>query len=161
MKVLDLQCRHGHVFEGWFGSEDDFQSQRERGLVQCPLCADDHIDKRLSAPRLNLGARAPADNRALDAVQSSSVHTPSAVDAARGMSPAVQAAWLALSRKIMAHTVDVGAGFVDEARRIHHGEAPERAIRGQATPDEAVQLLEEGIAVLPLALPVAAKETLQ
>ena len=60
MKVLDLQCRHGHVFEGWFGSEDDFQSQRERGLVQCPMCADSHIEKRLSAPRLNLGASAPA-----------------------------------------------------------------------------------------------------
>lgn len=60
MKVLDLQCRQGHVFEGWFASEDDFQGQKQRGLVQCPLCADDHIEKRLSAPRLNLGAREPA-----------------------------------------------------------------------------------------------------
>ena len=58
MKVLDLQCQHAHSFEGWFGSEDDFQSQLARGLVQCPLCGDAHITKMLSAPRLNLsGAR--------------------------------------------------------------------------------------------------------
>lgn len=157
MKVLDLQCRHGHVFEGWFASEDDFQGQRTRGLVQCPMCADDHIDKRLSAPRLNLGAREPAAPAKAEA----GAAVPVAVDAAGGLPPAVQAAWLALSRKIVAHTEDVGARFADEARRMHHGETSERAIRGQATPDETLQLLEEGIPVLPLALPVAAKETLQ
>lgn len=75
--------------------------------------------------------------------------------------PALQAAWLALARKVVASTEDVGERFAQEARRMHHGEVEERAIRGQATPDEAVQLLEEGIAVMPLPLPVAAKETLQ
>ena len=156
MKVLDLQCRHGHVFEGWFASEDDFQGQRTSGLVQCPMCADDHIDKRLSAPRLNLGAREPAAPAKAEAAAA-----PVAEDAAGGLPPAVQAAWLALSRRILAHTEDVGARFADEARRMHHGETSERAIRGQATPDETLQLLEEGIPVLPLTLPVAAKETLQ
>jgi len=167
MKVLDLQCQVGHVFEGWFGSEEDFQGQRARGLVQCPLCGDDHIEKRLSAPRLNLGARAPAAATAEEA----SVPAPSTdvtpthrqhatVDS--GMLPAaMQAAWLHLARKIVASTEDVGSQFAQEARRMHHGEVEERAIRGQATPDEAVQLLEEGIAVVPLPLPVGAKETLQ
>jgi len=79
-----------------------------------------------------------------------------------GMLPAaLQAAWLHLARKIVASTEDVGSQFAQEARRMHHGEVEERAIRGQATPDEAVQLLEEGIAVVPLPLPVGAKETLQ
>ena len=60
MKVLDLQCGSEHVFEGWFASEDDFVSQLGRGLVACPMCGDTHITKKLSAPRLNLGAaRAP------------------------------------------------------------------------------------------------------
>ncbi len=165
MKVLDLQCQHGHVFEGWFGSEEDFQGQRERGLVQCPMCADGHIEKRLSAPRLNLGARAPAAGPA------AAGHTPGtevipaqrpagAVDASM-LPPALQAAWLDLARKIVANTEDVGPRFAQEARRMHHGEVEERAIRGQATPDEAVQLIEEGIAVMPLPLPAAAKETLQ
>lgn len=163
MKVLDLQCRQGHVFEGWFGSEDDFQGQKQRGLVQCPLCADDHIEKRLSAPRLNLGARAPA------AADTTVPAHPTATAGAQGtasseaamLPPALQAAWLALARKVVANTEDVGERFAEEARRMHHGEVQERAIRGQATPDEAVQLLEEGIAVMPLPLPVAAKETLQ
>ncbi len=162
MKVLDLQCRQGHVFEGWFGSEDDFQGQKQRGLVQCPLCGDDHIEKRLSAPRLNLGARAPAAAAAAlaqpIATEGSQGVTPSETVA---LPPALQAAWLALARKVVANTEDVGERFAQEARRMHHGEVQERAIRGQATPDEAVQLLEEGIAVMPLPLPAAAKETLQ
>ncbi|RQO82028.1 DUF1178 family protein [Acidovorax sp. FJL06] len=164
MKVLDLQCRQGHVFEGWFGSEDDFQGQKQRGLVQCPLCGDDHIEKRLSAPRLNLGARAPAATEAPAPAQAAATAggaqgaTPSE---AALLPPALQAAWLALARKVVANTEDVGARFAQEARRMHHGEVQERAIRGQATADEAVQLLEEGIAVVPLPLPVAAKETLQ
>lgn len=167
MKVLDLQCRQGHVFEGWFGSEEDFQDQRQRGLVQCPLCADDHIEKRLSAPRLNLGARAPAAESASTGAPGST-HLPSvappasqsAMDVSR-LPPAMQAAWLELARKIVANTEDVGDRFAAEARRMHHGEVQERAIRGQATAEEAVELLEEGIAVMPLSLPTAAKETLQ
>lgn len=163
MKVLDLQCRQGHVFEGWFGSEDDFQGQKQRGLVQCPLCGDDHIEKRLSAPRLNLGARSPAAADAtVPAHPTSTAGAQGATSSDAAMlPPALQAAWLALARKVVANTEDVGERFAQEARRMHHGEVEERAIRGQATPDEAVQLLEEGIAVMPLPLPVAAKETLQ
>ena len=164
MKVLDLQCRHGHIFEGWFGSEDDFQSQWEQGLVQCPMCADSHIEKRLSAPRLNLGASAPAGAPAAGPGGALAQRQPqsqgSAVEAGM-LPPALQAAWLELARKIVAQTEDVGSRFAQEARRMHHGEVQERAIRGQATPDEAMQLLEEGIAVMPLPLPPAAKETLQ
>ena len=70
-------------------------------------------------------------------------------------------AWLQWARSMVARTEDVGPQFAKEARRMHHGEAPERAIRGQASAQEAVQLLEEGIAVLPLLLPEAVKHTLQ
>ena len=154
MKVLDLHCHAGHVFEGWFASEDDFQSQNQRGLVQCPFCGDTSISKALSAPRLNLGAKPPA--AAAPAKPGAAAQGQDAV----ALPPALQAAWLELARKIAANTEDVGTRFADEARRMHHGETEERAIRGQATPDEAAQLLDEGIAVLPLPLPVAAKETL-
>ncbi|UCV00632.1 DUF1178 family protein [Acidovorax radicis] len=158
MKVLDLQCRLGHVFEGWFASEDDYLGQKQRGLLQCPLCADDHIEKRLSAPRLNLGSRDVTEPA--KAPVPSSAPAPTVADT-KAESMALQAAWLSLARKIVAHTEDVGHHFAQEARRMHHGEVPERGIRGHATPDETVQLLEEGIAVLPLPLPEAAKETLQ
>ena len=54
LKVFDLQCEHGHIFEGWFGSHEDYDAQQARGLVSCPVCASATITKRLSAPRLNV-----------------------------------------------------------------------------------------------------------
>ncbi len=154
MKVLDLGCQFGHVFEGWFASEDDFQSQKARALVQCPFCGDTQIDKRLSAPRLNLGAQAPA-------VQPTAAQTGAQTSAAPNARQAMQAAWLEISRQLIAHTEDVGQRFAEEARRMHHGEIATRGIRGQTSAEEAVALLEEGIEVLPLALPDAVKQILQ
>jgi hypothetical protein len=150
MKVLDLQCPQGHSFEGWFASEDDFQSQFQRALVQCPLCGDPSVAKKLSAPRLNLtSGRVDVPGEAERSVAASTSQN------------AMEAAWLAVARKIVANTTDVGRQFADEARKIHYGEAENRAIRGQTTANEAQDLIEEGIAVLPFMLPDAAKEPLQ
>jgi hypothetical protein len=151
MKVLDLQCASLHLFEGWFGSEDDFLSQRARGLIECPVCADSVITKRLSAPRLNLShARAPLE---------AGVQPSSPEPTAKGAE--LQAAWMEVSRKILANTDDVGTQFAEEARKIHYGEIPERGIRGQASVDETKSLIEEGIAVMPLLLPEGLKGPLQ
>lgn len=151
MKVLDLQCARLHLFEGWFGSEDDFLSQRERGFIECPVCADSVITKRLSAPRLNLShARAP-----LEAGVPPARPEPTVADSA------LQAAWMEASRKIVANTDDVGTQFAEEARKIHYGEIPERGIRGQASAEETKSLIEEGIAVMPLLLPKGLKGPLQ
>jgi len=60
LKVFDLQCAHGHVFEGWFASQDDYDAQQARGLVTCPVCNSAEVLKRLSAPRLNVGRHANA-----------------------------------------------------------------------------------------------------
>lgn len=146
MKVLNLQCTHRHVFEGWFGSEEDFQGQLERGLVECPICGDTAVGKLPSAPRLNLGAQ-PEPARKQEVVA-----MPEA---------AMQAAWLKMVRHVMAHTEDVGERFAEEARRIHYGESEERGIRGQASPEQTQELLEEGIAVLPLPVPKALKGPVQ
>lgn len=151
MKVLDLQCAQLHLFEGWFGSEADFLSQLARGLIECPVCADSVITKRLSAPRLNLShARAP-----LDADKQLAQPEPTAANLA------FQAEWMAVSRKIAANTDDVGTQFAEEARKIHYGEIPERGIRGQASIAETQSLIEEGIAVMPLLLPEGHKGPLQ
>lgn len=149
MKVLDLQCTHGHVFEGWFASEDDFVSQRTQGLVGCPLCSDTSISKKLSAPRLNLSHSV------------NEVLTQQAVSARADLNETLQAAWLAMARQIAANTDDVGNMFAEEARKIHYGETKERGIRGQATREETESLLDEGIAVMPLQLPDLFKEPLQ
>jgi hypothetical protein len=148
MKVFDLQCSHRHSFEGWFGSEDDFQAQLARGQVECPLCGDTGVSKMLSAPRLNLGAEQPAA-----AAQGQQVmNMPDA---------SLQAAWMKMVRHVMANTEDVGERFPEEARKIHYGESEERGIRGQASPEETEALMEEGIGVLPLPIPKVLKETLQ
>jgi hypothetical protein len=147
MKVINLRCTHGHAFEGWFGSDDDFLDQNGRGLVECPLCADKVIQRTPSAPRLNLsGARAQEP-------------TPTAAVAA----PAddMQARFMRAVRHVMAHTEDVGTQFADEARRIHYGESPERGIRGQASAEDREALRDEGIDVHPLPIPAALKDTLQ
>lgn len=166
MKVFDLHCPHAHVFEGWFGSEADFRNQLERGLIECPMCGSTELRKGLSAPRLNLGAQPPQASTKPEASQSSG-KPPVASEAQPPVSQerqtlqALHAAWLKASRKIAEATEDVGHRFADEALRMHKGEEPERPIRGQATPQQAMQLLEEGVPVLPLALPAGSKETLQ
>lgn len=150
MKVLNLRCTHEHTFEGWFASEDDFQSQFERGLVECPLCGDKAVSKLPTAPRLNVSkAREPA----LAPATSTSAASPEAMT--------MQSMWLRAVQHVMANTDDVGERFAEEARRIHYGEVEERAIRGQATKEDALALQEEGIEVMSLPVPAAAKGTLQ
>ncbi len=167
MKVLDLQCAHHHVFEGWFGSEGDFQDQLRRGLVQCPLCGDAEVTKRLSAPRLNFGKTKEIPGRDIVDVsakgEAAPLGTPANTEVATMPSAeqAMAAAWMAMTRKILANTQDVGDKFAEEARKIHYGETEERGIRGKATPDETQALIEEGIAVMPLFVPDALKGPLQ
>jgi hypothetical protein len=159
MKVLNLQCAHGHGFEGWFGSEGDFQSQLARGLVECPLCGDAEVVKMPSAPRLNLGALAPATPAAPAAAAAAAAPGKQAVMHAPDAE--MQAAWMKLVRHVMANTEDVGERFAEEARKIHYGETEERNIRGQASREETEALLDEGIAVMPLPIPKALKGPLQ
>lgn len=177
MKVLNLLCAHQHSFEGWFASEDDFQGQLARGLVECPLCADKGILKMPSAPRLNLGAQISAVRRdaegdmlpksspavaVLDRHANASDGAVAASEySSNRLGPAEQAAFLKAMRYLVAHTEDVGDRFADKARAMHYGDIEPRNIRGQTSAREAVELLEEGIEVMPLPMPAALKETLQ
>ena len=149
MKVLDLKCGQQHVFEGWFGSEADFLDQTARGLVECPICGNASITKGLSAPRLNLTSASSGLSSKPEVVASADLETP------------LQALWMALAKRILATTVDVGSNFAEEARKIHYGEVKARGIRGQASRAQTDSLLEEGIAVMPLRLPEALKGQLQ
>ena len=126
MLVLNLSCAFDHGFEGWFGSADDFESQCGRGLVSCPVCANVEIKRMPSAPRLNVRTSEPP--------------------AAAGL----QARVMQAVRQLVSQSEDVGARFAEEARRIHHGQVQERAIRGQASAEETRELLDEGIPVIPL-----------
>lgn len=158
MKVLNLCCSRDHRFEGWFGSEDDFQKQLAQGVVACPVCEDTAVQKRPSAPRIQRSARAQATAESLsERAQQAGAQTGSPTSD-RGRA---EQAWLEHMRRVMARTVDVGEAFPEEARKMHYGEAPERAIRGQATVAEAQALQDEGIEVVALPVPAALKSDLQ
>jgi hypothetical protein len=178
MKVLNLQCGQQHSFEGWFGSEDDFQTQLQRGLVECPMCADRAVVKMPSAPRLNLGSYA-APGFGVAPEQASSAASPSPADKSFEASPSTelstsvepsvqnalsleqQAAFLSAVRHVLANTKDVGDQFANQARAMHYGDQEPRSIRGQTTQREAIELIEEGIDVTALPMSAALKETLQ
>jgi len=153
MKVLDLRCAQDHRFEGWFASEEDAQSQISRDLVQCPVCGDHAVSRLPSAPRLNLsGATAkPASTQVRSGDEGKAD--------AQQMMHALQAHYLKAVRQVLAQTEDVGERFVEEARRMHYQEAPERGIRGSATPEDVQALADEGIETIPLIVPDALKQT--
>lgn len=158
MKVLNLLCANGHPFEGWFSNEEDYQNQHARGLLSCPLCNDGQISKALTAPRLNLkaGKNTPQPS---SPEGSADLQTVPAKDG--DVQREMLRAWLGVSRALMDASEDVGSRFAEEARKMHYGEAEDRSIRGKATPQEFHELLEEGVEVLPLLVPEAAKGTLQ
>lgn len=165
LKVYDFQCDRGHVFEGWFGSDDNYEAQRARGLLVCPVCESSSVDKKLSAPRLNVShirreaagksttSQSPSigSNVTAEAAHSGNKSEGDAVAApANAQMAQLQAEMFRQIRKIIRSTENVGVRFADEARRMHEGETPERAIRGVATSEEREALVSEGIAVLPI-----------
>lgn len=155
MLVVDLHCEHGHVFEGWFASAEDLASQQARGLVSCPVCASTEVARRPSATRLNVSAL-----KAEKACAPSPVSTVAAEPDQPSLE-AVQAMYLQAVRHVLQHTEDVGEGFVKEVRNIHRGDAPQRAVRGQADQEELSELKDEGIDVMPLLIPESLKGPLQ
>lgn len=171
MKVLNLRCAHDHRFEGWFSHEDDLVKQTQSGLLTCPICGDAQIQRLPSAPRLNLGAVAPAvepiasaedPNQVVSSSQTSELRPVGSDSSPSDVSKqALQTLWLQAVQHVMAHTTDVGDRFPEEARRIHYGEEPHRPIRGQASQEEVAALHEEGIELMALPIPAALKGPVQ
>ncbi|MEY8689991.1 MAG: DUF1178 family protein [Leptothrix sp. (in: b-proteobacteria)] len=171
MKVYNLQCPHGHGFEGWFGSEADYLDQQARALLTCPVCGSAEVQRLPSAPRLNLldttrVTRAPEPAAAKPASAPVAVGDPrasaaSAATPSDGPDAAAQVAFLQAVRHVLAHTEDVGSRFADEARRIHHGDVEARPIRGQASAEQRRELLDEGIEVHSLPVPAGLDKPLQ
>jgi hypothetical protein len=131
-----LGCAEGHAFESWFPDSAAYEKQRKRGFIACPECGSTEVDKAIMAPAVVGGERAAGES-ASEIV----------VDDRRRRA---REAMLRMRREIEANTEDVGAKFPQEARAIHLGEAPERAIRGRASLEEARSLVEDGVSVLPL-----------
>jgi hypothetical protein len=147
MIVFDLRCApQGHVFEAWFGSSAAYGEQRQRGLVSCPLCGSEQVEKAVMAPRVS--AKGNRKDEPSSAARDMISGEPEAVKEAL-------AALAAAQKKILEASDYVGESFADEARAIHLGEVTARSIYGKATPQQAESLAEEGISITPLPFPVA------
>jgi hypothetical protein len=149
MIVFDLLCGAGHRFEGWFGSAEDFASQRDRSLLSCPTCGSAQVERVPSAARFNLGA--PEPKPAPQAQPPQPVKTPDM----EGKDPfaIAQMLYSRMLDELLTKSEDVGREFPTEARRIFYKETPARAIRGQATNEEHDELVDEGIPVARLPVP--------
>jgi len=151
MIIFDLNCTHGHRFEGWFDSAEAFDRQRDAEMIACPVCDDVHVDRLPSAqvrvPRAAARDNAPAE--APDEAEKRPEH---------GDVMTLPTEVLAKLRAIVRATENVGSRFPEEARKIHYQEIPARAIRGQASREEAKELSDEGIDFAPLP-PFLTKDT--
>jgi hypothetical protein len=154
--VFNLGCDKGHRFDGWFGSSDDYEAQRAKGMLECPVCGDKAITKLLSAPRLNLAG----SGAVIDANESGAEQPVTAEAAERTRMLAAQTEFYKQLRSMLEKSDDVGERFAEEARRIHYKEIEPRQIHGVTTREEAVELLEEGVSVLPLPFGVKRKDEL-
>jgi hypothetical protein len=128
MIKYDLKCDNGDEFEAWFGSIADYDKQADAGLVECPHCGSKHVTKAPMAPAVQTSRKQEARKE--------------------------RAVAMAMAAKVREHIKDnvdyVGDKFADEARKMHEGESEERAIWGEATPEEVRALEEDGVPASPL-----------
>ncbi|GAA6202378.1 DUF1178 family protein [Aquicoccus sp. SU-CL01552] len=140
-----LKCAEGHRFDSWFKSAEAFDKLAAAGMVQCAVCGSDQVEKAMMTPRVRPGRKA-----------AETVPGPAATPVAASERPLSQPASAAeqaiaeLRRKVEETSDYVGPNFASEARAMHQGEAPERPIYGEAKPEEARALIEEGVPVTPL-----------
>ncbi len=130
---FSLACDHDHGFEGWFRNNDDFDTQKKRGFVECPVCGSHHVEKALMAPAV------------------STARNQRKIALAMGQEQRKAMAQLkAMAEKVRENADYVGDKFAEEARKIHFGETDARGIYGEATQDEARGLIEDGVEFMPI-----------
>jgi hypothetical protein len=130
---FSLACHNEHSFDGWFRNSEDFEKQKKRGLIACPDCGSTGVEKALMAPSVSTGRKREKVALAMDAEQKKAL-----------------AQLKALSEKLRENADYVGDKFAEEARKIHFGETDPRGIYGEATPEEAKGLAEDGVEFMPI-----------
>ncbi|MEO0412700.1 MAG: DUF1178 family protein [Pseudomonadota bacterium] len=166
MIAFDLKCDKHHVFEAWFGSSADYESQVSRGLIACPICDSTSVTKAIMAP--NIGRKSNQPKAVAPAVPAEVAPSPTpAAEPAKASVPVAKPGpelpaevteklttmMTQLRKKVEENCDYVGKEFAEEARKIHYGETEERGIYGEASLEEAEELYEEGIDIAALPLP--------
>jgi hypothetical protein len=154
----DLACTDGHGFDGWFRSSADFDAQAARGLLSCPVCGSEKVEKALMTPAIGRSDRPAPAEAAAEAAPS---EPPPASEPAAEPPPGLvallterdrelRAMLRAVREKLTANSENVGDKFAETARQMHNEEIEHRSIYGRATPEEAREMAEEGIEFHPL-----------
>ncbi len=147
MIKYELVCDSGHSFDSWFKSSAAYDEQVEGGLVECPVCQSTKVQKAIMAPAVRRTDRKSKPKPSLvPDTEEPTVHVAVNDDKQK----ALRSMMLQLRNKMLEDAEDVGANFPEEARRMHDGDIPSRAIHGEATLAEAEALIEEGINILPI-----------
>ncbi|AUW58859.1 DUF1178 domain-containing protein [Sphingobium sp. SCG-1] len=150
MIVFDLKCTpHDHPFEAWFGSSSDYEDQRSRGLLTCPLCGSADIEKALMAPAIPAKSNSRKSKPDQQIVMTQG---PQAIEATKARAILEQLA--KAQSEALKDSQWVGRKFADVARAMHYGEQDHSSVHGEVAPDEAKALIEEGVPVAPLPFPV-------
>ncbi|WP_171094114.1 MULTISPECIES: DUF1178 family protein [unclassified Ruegeria] len=137
-----LKCSEGHTFDSWFQSAEAYDKLAAAGMVTCGVCGCERVEKAIMTPRVRPARNAqPKLQQPPSAEEKIDVATPS---------PEIEKVLAEMRRHVEENSDYVGKDFASEARKIHLGEAPDRAIYGEAKPDEAKSLIEDGVPVAPL-----------
>ena len=141
-----LRCDRGHAFESWFQSSAAYESQEKRKLVNCPACGSAKVERAIMAPQIvsKKGREAAAPAPAAD------VAAPASTPLMMAQERELRAKLKDLRDHIVKHADNVGERFPNEARKMHYGDIEHRPIYGEASPDEAKALVEEGVDVMPI-----------
>jgi len=145
----NLRCERGHAFESWFQSSTAYESQEKRKLVNCPACGSAKVERAIMAPqivgKMSRDLAAPAA-----AAPSSDVTAPASTPLMMAQERELRVKLKELRDHIVKNADNVGERFPVEARKMHYGDIEHRPIYGEASPDEARSLIEEGVEVSPL-----------
>jgi hypothetical protein len=144
----NLRCERGHAFESWFQSSAAYESQEKRKLVNCPVCGSAKVERAIMAPRIvgKKGRNRPEAEPVPAAAADASTPTPLLMAQEREL----RAKLKELRDHIVKNADNVGERFPNEARKMHYGDIEHRPIYGEASPDEARALIDEGVEVSPL-----------
>jgi hypothetical protein len=143
-----LRCACGHAFESWFQSSSAYDSQAKRKLVTCPACGSAKVDKAIMAPQIV--SKKGRESAVPAPVASTEVTTPSSTPLLMAQERELRAKLKELRDHIVKTADNVGERFPTEARKMHYGDIEHRPIYGEASPDEARSLIDEGVEVTPL-----------
>jgi hypothetical protein len=143
----NLRCDRGHAFESWFQSSQAYESQEKRKLVGCPACGSAKVERAIMAPRI---VSKKKDRAEPAPAPSTEVTTPASTPLMMAQERELRAKLKELRDHIVKNADNVGERFPNEARKMHYGDIEHRPIYGEASPEEARSLIDEGVEVSPL-----------